>query len=137
MGDDSTGSNVEHVLGALVVIFIVVPIAELAVVIKVGHLIGVWNAIGFLILVSVAGAWLVKRTGTEVLRRARRQMDAGVIPGREIVDGVLVLFAGALLLTPGFITDALGLLLLLPPVRSGVRHAAVRRLTRRARFRRW
>jgi UPF0716 protein FxsA len=123
---------VTAVFGVLVLLFIVVPIAELAVILKVGQTIGVLNTIGALILVSVVGASLVKRVGLGVLRRARRQLDAGVLPGREVVDGIVVLMAGALLLTPGFLTDLFGLCLLLPPVRAGIRRSALRQLRRRA-----
>ena len=118
-------------LGPLVVLFILVPIAELYVIIQLGHAIGVLNTLGLLVLISFAGAWLMKREGLSTLRRAQRQVDAGVVPGRELVDGALILLAGALLLAPGFITDAVGLLLLLPPVRAVVRAGVRRRLERR------
>jgi UPF0716 protein FxsA len=125
------------VFALLVVIFVVVPIAELFVLIEVGKVIGAWNTIGLLLLVSFAGAWMVKREGVGVIRRFRAQLEAGAIPGRELADGVLIIFAGALLLTPGFVTDVLALLLLLPPVRSAVRGLTLRRLatsTYRRRF---
>lgn len=105
----------------LAVVFLVVPIAELAVIITVGSEIGVLNTIALLILVSVVGAWLAKREGLGVLRRIQDQLDAGRMPGTELVDGFLVLFAGVLLLTPGFLTDCLAIALLLPPVRAVVR----------------
>ncbi|MEN3316286.1 MAG: protein FxsA [Acidimicrobiaceae bacterium] len=120
----------------LFVVFLVVPVVELAVLIQVGHVIGTWNAIGLLLLVSFGGAWLVKREGLGVLRRFRQQMDAGRVPGRELADGVLILLAGALLLTPGFVTDFFGLLLLVPPVRSAVRAGAVHRVVVRNQRRR-
>ena len=88
-----------------------------------------------LIAGSVAGAWLVKREGIGVLRRAREQVQAGRVPGSELVDGVLILFAGALLLTPGFLTDLIGILLLVPPVRAVLRAAASARLAQRAIYR--
>jgi len=122
------------VLGPLVVLFILVPIAELYVIIQLGHAIGVLNTLGVLVLISFAGAWLMRREGLNTLRRAQRQVDAGVVPGRELVDGALILLAGALLLAPGFITDAVGLLLLLPPVRAGVRTGVRRRLERRVYY---
>ncbi len=105
----------------LALTFLVVPIAELAVIITVGSEIGVLNTVALLIAVSVVGAWLAKREGLGVLRRIKGQLDAGRVPGAELVDGFLVLFAGALLLTPGFLTDCLALALLLPPVRAVVR----------------
>jgi UPF0716 protein FxsA len=77
----------------------------------------------------------MKREGLNTWRRAQRQVDAGVVPGRELVDGALILLAGALLLAPGFITDALGLLLLLPPVRAAVRAFTRQRIERRVAYR--
>lgn len=119
----------------LFLLFLAVPFVELFVILQVGRAIGALNTIAVLILVSVVGAWLVKREGLGVLRRAQERMSRGAVPGRELVDGVLILFAGALLLTPGFVTDAVAVLLLLPPVRATVRAAATRRLRRRAEFR--
>jgi UPF0716 protein FxsA len=118
------------VFGLLILLFLALPIAELFVIIQVGHVIGVLDTLALLVLISVAGAWLVKREGLSVLRRARAQLDAGLVPGSELVDGSLILLAGALMLTPGFITDAVGVLLLLPPVRAGLRVAVRRRLGR-------
>ena len=116
----------------LVVLFLVVPFVELFVIIQVGQAIGALPTIAVLVLISVVGAWLVKREGLGVLRRARARMRSGEVPGSELTDGVLILFAGALLLTPGFLTDVLGILLLLPPVRAGMRQGATRALRRRA-----
>lgn len=119
------------------VAFLVVPIVELAVILQVGQALGVLNTIGLLLVVSVVGAWLVKREGIGLVRRAQRQVRAGVVPRTEIVDGVIVLAAGALLLTPGFVTDLVGLLFLLPPVRAVVRAYALRRLRVRTRPTAW
>jgi UPF0716 protein FxsA len=118
------------VVGLLFLLFLVLPIAELFVIIQVGHVVGLVDTLALLVLISVAGAWLVKREGLSVLRRARAQLDAGFVPGRELIDGSLILLAGALMLTPGFLTDVVGLLLLLPPVRAGLRAAVRRRLGR-------
>jgi UPF0716 protein FxsA len=122
------------VFGPLVFLFILVPIAELYVIVQVGHVLGVVNTLALLVLISFAGAWLMKREGLGALRRAQRQVDAGMVPGRELVDGALIVLAGALLLAPGFITDAVGLLLLLPPVRAGVLSFARHRLERRVYY---
>lgn len=115
----------------LFLLFLVVPFLELYVILQVGQAIGALNTIGVLIAVSVIGAWLVKREGLGVVRRARERMDRGAVPGRELVDGILILFAGALLLTPGFLTDAVAVLLLLPPVRGAVRSSTTRFLRHR------
>jgi UPF0716 protein FxsA len=99
----------------------------LYVIVQVAHLIGLGLALLALVLVSVVGGSLVKREGMSVWRRLQEQLGRGELPGREVLDGMLVLTAGALLLAPGFVTDALGLLLLLPPVRAMVRTVISRR----------
>jgi UPF0716 protein FxsA len=109
------------VLAFLVAVLIVVGLVEITVIVQVAQWIGVGNTIGLLLLVSMVGAWLVKRQGLGVLRRIREQRLAGQVPAAHVFDGALILVAGGLLLVPGFVTDALGLLLLLPPVRAGVR----------------
>jgi len=122
----------EPMVGVLVVLFLLVPLAELYVIIQVGQAFGALNTIALLIVVSAVGAWLVKREGMSVWRRFQRQIEAGAVPGREIADGVMILFAGALLMSPGFLTDLLGIALLLPPVRAVVRTAVMKRAARRA-----
>jgi UPF0716 protein FxsA len=121
----------EEMVVALALLFLVIPIVELAVIIQVGQSLGVLNTIALMLLVSFAGAWLVKREGIGVWRRFTAQVRGGSVPSREIADGVLILFAGALLLTPGFLTDVVGLLLLVPPVRAALRGAAMLRASRR------
>ena len=111
----------------LLLLFIILPIVELAVIIQVGQVIGVLNTIALLLLVSFVGSWLVKREGLAVWRRFRQAVDRGQVPGKEIADGVMVLLAGALLISPGFVTDVFGVLLLLPPVRAAVRGLLLRR----------
>jgi UPF0716 protein FxsA len=101
------------------------------VIIQVGQALGVIETLLLMVVVSAVGAWLVKREGIGVWRRAQRQLETGVVPGLELVDGTLIMLAGALLLTPGFVSDCLGILLLLPPVRAGLRRLVVRRLRRR------
>lgn len=118
-------------LPVLVALFIGVPFAEIYVLLQVGHAIGVVNTLGLLIVISVVGAWLAKREGLGVLRRMQRSIDSGRVPGTELVDGFLILLAGALMLTPGFLTDILAILLLLPPVRAVVRRELRRRVARR------
>jgi UPF0716 protein FxsA len=116
----------------LAVLFLVLPIAELYVVVQVAGSIGILNTIGLLILVSVVGAWLCKREGLGLLRRVRHSLDRYELPTREVVDGALILFAGALLLTPGFLTDCLAIVLLIPPTRVAVRGVVLRALRKRA-----
>ena len=111
----------------ILALFIVVPLVEIYVIVQVGHAIGVFNTIGLLLLVSFIGAWLTKHEGFIVLQRLRAQLDAGRVPTAELIDGVLVLAAGVLMLTPGFVTDAFGLLVLFPPTRALLRALLRRR----------
>src|SRR5215211_2232369 len=115
----------------LVLLFIVVPIAELAVIIQVGQEIGVWWTIAILVADSVLGSLLMRSQGRAAWRRFNVALQARRPPAREVLDGVLVIFGGALLLTPGFLTDILGLVLLVPPSRAVVRRVLVRRFADR------
>jgi UPF0716 protein FxsA len=114
-------------LPVLLLIFIVVPIAELAVIIQVGQEIGVWWTIAILIADAVLGSMLLRSQGRVAWRRFNETAAAGRIPAREVLDGVLVIFGGAFLLTPGFITDIFGILFLLPPTRALIRRFLVKR----------
>src|SRR5215470_8129570 len=115
----------------LVVLFIVVPIAELALIIQVGSWIGFWPTLALLILDSVLGSMLMRSQGRRAWQRFNVAIADGRAPTREVLDGVLVIFGGALLLTPGFITDIFGFLILFPPTRVLVRRLLVRRATLR------
>jgi UPF0716 protein FxsA len=123
------------VFAVLALLFLVVPFVELFVLIQVGQAIGALPTIGLLVVVSVVGAWLVKREGLGVIRRAQQQVNRGHVPGTELIDGVLILFAGALMLTPGFFTDVFGIALLIPPVRAALRSVARTQLAKRATLR--
>jgi UPF0716 protein FxsA len=113
----------------LVLLFIVVPIAELYVIIAVvGEAIGPAYTILLLIADSLLGAYLLRSQGRVVWRRFNETLAQGRVPHREVLDGVLVIFGGALLLTPGFITDIFGIVLLIPPTRALVRRVIVRML---------
>ena len=119
----------------LILIFVAVPLLELYVIVQVvGPAIGAPLTIALLAADSLAGAWLMKSQGRIVWRRFNETMRAGAIPHREIVDGVLVIFGGAFLITPGFITDIFGFALLIPPTRALFRRALQKRLERRAAF---
>ena len=115
----------------LVLLFIVVPIAELAVLIQVGQEIGVWWTIAILIADAIVGSILMRAQGRAAWRRFNEALAGGRVPAREVLDGALVMFGGLLMLTPGFITDILGFLLLIPPTRAVVRAVLVRRLAQR------
>lgn len=115
----------------LVVLFIVVPIVELFVIIQVGEAIGLWPTVALLLLDSLLGSWLMRQQGRAAWRNFQAATAAGKPPAREAIDGALVIFGGALLLTPGFVSDLLGIALLLPPTRALVRRTLVARLTKR------
>jgi UPF0716 protein FxsA len=115
----------------LIGLFIALPLAELYVILKVGDAIGgVWTIL-LLAADSVLGSLLLRAQGRSVWRRFNDALAEGKMPHREVIDGVLVIFGGAFLITPGFITDIVGLLLLLPPTRALIRSQVVRRLGRR------
>jgi UPF0716 protein FxsA len=111
----------------LALLFLVVPLVELYLIIQVGSAIGALNTIGLLLLMSVLGGWLMKREGLGVVRRLQLQVQRGEVPTTELVNAFLILFGGALMLTPGFLTDVVGMALLLPPVRAVVRRGLARR----------
>jgi UPF0716 protein FxsA len=110
----------------LILLFIVVPVAELYVIIKVGELIGVLPTLILLLADALLGSWLLKHQGRGAWRRFNEALAARRFPGREVVDGALIIVGGTLLLTPGFLTDVVGVFLLLPPTR-----AITRRLLKR------
>lgn len=101
----------------ILLIFIAVPIAEIAVFIRVGDLIGLWPTLLLVILTAVIGVALLKRQGLAVIAEARGTLDAGGLPVQSVLDGACLLVAGAFLLTPGLLTDTAGFLLLVPAVR--------------------
>jgi UPF0716 protein FxsA len=110
----------------LVLVFIIVPIAELYVIIQVGGLIGVGPTLVLLLLDAIVGSWLLKHEGRAAWRRFNQALAERRLPGKEVADGFLVILGGALLIAPGFITDIFGILFLLPPTR-----AVARRILRR------
>jgi UPF0716 protein FxsA len=118
----------------LVLLFIAVPIAELYVIYLVGDAIGVLPTLAILAVDSILGAVLLRSQGRAAWRRFVEATQAGRMPGNEALDGVLVIFGGAFLLTPGFLTDFVGLFLLVPPTRALIRRFLVRRLGRRLLF---
>src|SRR4051812_49356080 len=115
----------------LVLIFILVPIAELAVIIQVGEHIGVWWTVAILVADSILGSLLMRSEGRAAWRHFHGTLPSGRPPARVVRDGVLFIFGGALLLTPGFITDIFGMVFLLPPTRAVVRRVLVRRFADR------
>ena len=113
----------------LLALFVVVPILEIYVIIQVGQAIGALWTIALLIADSIAGSLLMKSQGRAAWRRFQAALAEGRMPAREVLDGVLVIFGGAFLLTPGFCSDIVGALFLLPPSRVFIRRMLMRRFT--------
>jgi UPF0716 protein FxsA len=116
---------------ALFVAFIVVPLVEIYVLIQVGQVIGPWWTILLLILDSLFGTWLIRREGGRAWLALRVALESGRMPARELADGALILVGGTLMLTPGFVTDAFGILLILPFTRPAARRMLTRLVSRR------
>ncbi|MFK7846277.1 MAG: FxsA family protein [Rhodothermales bacterium] len=113
----------------LLILFIVVPMIELALLIEVGKQIGFWPTVGIICLTGLLGSALAKQQGMAVWTQFNSRMQKGQLPGTELVDGLIILVAGALLLTPGVLTDVVGFLGLLPPSRALIRKFAQKRIT--------
>jgi UPF0716 protein FxsA len=101
----------------LFALFIGVPLIEIAVFIQVGGWIGLWPTIAVVILTAALGSWLLRMQGLQTLVRVQQSFERGEVPVADLFDGLCLLVAGALLLTPGFVTDAIGFLLFVPPFR--------------------
>lgn len=98
-------------------VFVIIPIAEIATFIKVGNLIGLWPTLGIILLTAFLGTGLLRYQGMATLNQAQASLNNGELPLTPVIHGVFLLVAGLLLLTPGFITDAAGFLLFIPPLR--------------------
>ena len=102
----------------LFLLFIIVPIIEITLLINVGQAIGAWNTVGLVLLSAFIGVNMLRYQGFSTLRRAQGRMATGEMPGREMVEGIVLAVGGALLLTPGFVTDVIGFLCLIPFTRQ-------------------
>lgn len=109
--------------------FLMVPLIEIGLFIQVGGWIGLWPTLAIVMATAVLGSWLVRSQGLQAMARLQRSFSELGDPTRPLADGAMILFSGALLLTPGFFTDALGFALLLPPVRAAVYGFLARRVT--------
>lgn len=120
-------------------IFVAMPIIEIAVFIQAGELIGLWPTIGVVVLTAIIGTSLMRAQGLQTLAKAQSQMDQGEMPIGALFDGICILIAGVLLLTPGFVTDTFGFLLLVPPLRQLIGAKVIMKLVQsgniRANFR--
>ena len=109
-----------NALHLLLLLFVAVPLAEIYLLLEIGGIIGAVPAIGLVVLTAVIGAALVRAQGFSTIMRIRKNLDAGEIPAVAIIEGAFLLIAGALLLTPGFLTDAIGFGCLVPPLRRAL-----------------
>lgn len=123
----STRTN-QTMLARLLLLFVAMPLIELAILIQIGTMIGIWPTIGIVLLTGTAGALLARSQGTQVLRKIRTEMSVGRVPTGSLIDGLMVLIGGIVLLTPGVLTDLLGLALLLPVTRSRLKGAIRKRM---------
>ena len=115
----------------LVAALVIVPIVEIYVLLQVGQLLGVLQTVVLLVVMSLLGAYLLRREGARTWRAFRTALGSGRLPAAEVADGALVILGGALLLTPGFATDAFGLLCVLPPTRAVLRRLLTRQVAKR------
>lgn len=114
-------------------VLIGLPIIEIVILLSFGKMLGVWITLLLLLMTGAAGVLLAKKQGLELIRKAQMQMNGGQLPGDELIDGICILAAGLLLLVPGFLTDAAGIALLLPPVRKGLKPVIFRSIRRKMR----
>lgn len=117
------------VFGKLFVLFAVLPILEIALLINIGEQIGGWNTVAIVIFTAFVGAYLVRREGISTLMQAQQKMQTGAMPGQEMAEGLLLVIAGVLLVTPGFITDGLGFLLSFPLTRPLIAKSVMKQIT--------
>jgi UPF0716 protein FxsA len=115
----------------LLVLFVVVPAVEIYVLIQVGQAIGALPTVALLIADAVLGTWLFKREGRRAWTALREAIEGRRVPGREVADGALVVLGGAFLITPGFVTDVIGVFCLLPPTRAVLRRLLTNMVTAR------
>ncbi|GKU75777.1 FxsA family protein [Paenibacillus sp. L3-i20] len=113
--------------------FLIVPVVELWGILQVGDWIGGWNTFLIIIVMSAAGAYLARSEGRKVWQEAQQQLQTGQMPGRALIDGICVLLGGLLLLTPGFFSDLIGIVMLLPITRPFIRHMVLQWLEKRMR----
>ncbi|MEO0559085.1 MAG: FxsA family protein [Bacteroidota bacterium] len=116
--------------GRLFALFVIVPVLDLVVLVWAGERIGFWPTVGLILLTALVGSWLSKREGLAAWQAVQRKLATGGLPGPELIDGLLILVSGALLLTPGFLTDIAGLMGLIPVTRALARRVLSTRFKR-------
>ncbi|MGD9860596.1 MAG: FxsA family protein [Marinobacterium sp.] len=113
----------------LFLLFIIIPIIEITVLIQVGQAIGAWYTVGLVLLSAFIGVNMLRHQGLSTLARAQQRMDQGEVPGQEMAEGILLAVGGALLVTPGFVTDVIGFSCLIPAVRRALIKPLIGRFT--------
>jgi UPF0716 protein FxsA len=116
----------------LLVLFVLIPVIEISLFIEVGNWIGLWPTISIIFVTAFTGAVLVRHQGLATLTSAQQQLQRGEMPAEKVGEGLLLAIAGVLLLTPGFLTDFLGLILLIPPIRQRLAKKALKKLQARS-----
>lgn len=116
------------ILGRILALFLIMPVVELGLLMQVDKLIGFWPTIGIILCTGLLGGFLAKREGLSVWQNLNRRMGQGDLPGKEVLDGVIILCAGALLITPGVLTDVVGFMGLIPPSRALIRKLVMKRI---------
>ncbi|TPV59057.1 FxsA family protein [Aestuariibacter sp. GS-14] len=116
----------------LLLLFILMPIAEIALLLQVGDMIGGWNTVGLILVTAFVGAYLVRQEGLSTLQKAQQKLAKNEVPGKEMMEGMMLVIAGVLLVTPGFITDIIGFLFVLPFSRQFMAGRLAKHLTVRA-----
>lgn len=119
-----------NLLGRLALLFVVVPVVELMLLIRLGQVVGLMPTLGLVMLTGFTGAWLARAEGVRVFFQFQRELASGRLPGQAMLDGISVLVGGAFLLTPGVLTDVVGFSLLFPPTRRWVQRRMRKRLER-------
>ncbi len=115
-------------MGIFLFLFIIMPIVEMTILIKVGGMIGALNTVGLVLLTAVIGAALLRQQGLSTLLRANQRLNSGELPATEVAEGLILAVGGALLLTPGFVTDGIGFLCLMPGSRHWLAGQALKRM---------
>lgn len=121
-------------MGVFLFLFIVMPIVEMTILIKVGVVIGALNTIGLVLLTAIIGAALLRQQGLSTLLRANQRLNSGELPAKEVAEGLILAVGGALLLTPGFVTDGIGFLCLIPGSRHWLAGKALERMVVAGQF---
>ena len=119
-------------LARILALFLILPAVELALLMYVSTIIGFWETVAIIVVTGIVGGLLAKREGVSAWNRLNRKMAGGGLPGDELVDGVIILIAGALLVTPGVLTDVVGFMGLIPPSRRMIRRYALKRFRKKA-----